>query len=256
MPGDVVIPVQAVLGFVLTLARMSGFFIFVPVPGLKASAGTARAVLTIAVTLALFPFWPRIGSAISVGALVLWMLSETGLGVGIGLAVAFVIEAVAIAAQVIGLQAGYAYASMIDPNTQADSGILVIASQFVAGLLFFAAGLDRAVLRIFADSLIAVPPGSFALSRRAGEHLLGVASTMFSSGVRLALPVIATLAMVDISLALLGRINSHLQLLMIAFPAKMLLAITIFGWVLVLLPSIMRSDMGPALSAAKALITR
>jgi hypothetical protein len=60
--------------------------------------------------------------------------------------------------------------------------------------------------------------------------------------------VIAVLAMVDISLALLGRVNAQLQLLTIAFPIKMMLALTIFGWILVLLPTIMRNDMGAALT--------
>jgi flagellar biosynthetic protein FliR len=182
------------------------------------------------------------------------MISEAALGIGIGLAVAFVTEALLVAAQTLGLQAGYAFASMVDPNTQADSGILVVFAQLAAGLLFFGAGLDREVLRIFARSLDIMPAGSFVLSRGAGERLLTTGAAMFSTGVRLALPVIAVLAMVDISLALLGRVNSQLQLLTIAFPIKMMLALTVFGWILVLLPAVMRSDMGMALRAAKGLL--
>ena len=100
----------------------------------------------------------------SIGLLVVWTLSEAALGIGIGLAVSFVLEGIGVAAQVMGLQAGYAFASTIDPNTQADSGILVVFSQLVASLLFFAMGLDREVLRIFAASLVTVPAGSFVLT--------------------------------------------------------------------------------------------
>jgi flagellar biosynthetic protein FliR len=78
---------------------------------------------------------------------------------------------------------------------------------------------------------------------------------MFSTGVRLALPVVAVLVVVDISLALLGRINAQLQLLSIAFPIKMLLALTIFGWILLLLPGIMRHTMGATFSAARGLLS-
>lgn len=101
-----------------------------------------------------------------------------------------------------------------------------------------------------------MPAGSFVLSRAMGERLLATGAGMFSTGVRLAMPVIAVLAMVDISLALLGRVNAHLQLLTIAFPIKMMLALTVFGWILVLLPAVMRSDMGMALTAAKGLLVR
>jgi flagellar biosynthetic protein FliR len=145
---------------------------------------------------------------------------------------------------------------MVDPNTQADSGILVIFAQLAAGLLFFGAGLDREVLRIFARSLVILPAGSFAISRGMGERLLSAGAAMFSTGVRLAMPVIAVLVMVDISLALLGRVNAQLQLLTIAFPIKMMLALTVFGWILVLLPTVMRSDMGTALTVAKGLLVR
>ena len=44
--------------------------------------------------------------------------------------------------------------------------------------------------------------------------------------------------MVDIGLALLGRLNSHLQLLMLAFPAKMLLGIGLLAWIVVLFPKV------------------
>ena len=77
---------------------------------------------------------------------------------------------------------------------------------------------------------------------------------MFSTGVRLALPVIAVLVMVDISLALLGRINSQLQLLMVAFPIKMLLALTVLGWIVILMPAVMRSDSAVTFAAAKGLL--
>jgi flagellar biosynthetic protein FliR len=52
---------------------------------------------------------------------------------------------------------------------------------------------------------------------------------MLSLGVRLALPVVALLLLVDIALALMGRINAQLQLLSLAFPAKMLAALLLLA---------------------------
>jgi flagellar biosynthetic protein FliR len=256
MHAELQLSTATLLGFLVTLARIGGVFVFLPLPGMKSGTELARIVLSVSVTLALFPQWPRVTAEGSAGLLAVWMISEAALGIGIGLAVAFVTEAVLVAAQTLGLQAGYAYASMVDPNTQADSGILVVFAQLAAGLLFFGAGLDREVLRIFARSLDIMPAGSFVLSRAMGERLLATGAGMFSTGVRLAMPVIAVLAMVDISLALLGRVNAQLQLLTIAFPIKMMLALTVFGWILILLPAVMRSDMGMALTAAKGLLVR
>jgi flagellar biosynthetic protein FliR len=254
MHGELQLSTATLLGFLVTLARIGGVFVFLPLPGMKSVADMARIILSVCITMALFPQWPRVSPEISIALLVVWTISEAALGIGIGLAVAFVTEALLVGAQTLGLQAGYGFASMVDPNTQADSGILVIFSQLAAGLLFFAAGLDREVLRVFARSLEILPAGSFVLSRGMGERLLSNGAAMFSTGVRLAMPVIAVLAMVDISLALLGRVNAQLQLLTIAFPIKMMLALTVFGWILVLVPSVMRTDMGRALAAAKGLL--
>jgi flagellar biosynthetic protein FliR len=256
MRGELVFPTATLLGFLLTLARVSGIFIFVPFPGLQTGMNMARVVMSVAITFALFPYWPQVHAQGSAGQMAVWMVSEAALGIGIGLAVAFVVESLAMAAQVLGLQAGYAYASMIDPNTQADSGVLVVFAQLAAGLVFFAAGLDRDVLRIFAVSLQTVPAGSFTLVRGPAEHLLAAAQLMFSTGVRLALPVVAVLALVDISLALLGRVNAQLQMITLAFPIKMLLALVVFGWTLGALPLVMRSDLSIALAAAKGLVLR
>lgn len=256
MHGDVVLSTATLLGFLMTLARVSGVFIFVPLPGLHNGFDLARTVLSLSLTIVLFPYWPQVSGEASGGLLAVWMVSEAALGIGIGLAVAFVLEGFNVAAQIMGLQAGYAYASTIDPNTQADSSILVIFSQLAAGLLFFAMGLDREVIRIFARSLQVLPAGSFVLSRGAGQQLLSMAGNMFSTGMRLALPMVAILLLVDISLALLGRVNAQLQLLTIAFPVKMLVGLAVFGWLLLLMPVFLRTGSESAFAVSRSLLMR
>ena len=155
-----------------------------------------------------------------------------------------------MAAQVLGLQAGYGYASTIDPNTQADSGILLVLSQLMAGMMFFALGLDREILRLFARSLDKVPVGTYIFGPSSAESLIRLGSSLFSTGVRLALPVVALLVMVDVALALLGRLNSQLQLLSLAFPVKMLIALLVLSWVAALFPRIMTELAGHAFTSA------
>lgn len=243
-----------VLGFLLTLVRVSGVFLFVPIPGVTGILSPARIMLSMGMTIALFPEWPTIANEPSVGLFVMWILLEAALGIGIGLAVAFISESLLVGAQTMGLQAGYGFATTIDPTNQGDSTVLVIFAQLAAGLLFFATGLDREILRIFARSLEIYPAGSFVLTRGAASQVLKVGSVMFSTGLRLALPMIAVLVMVDISLALLGRVNSQLQLLTIAFPVKMMIALMLLGWLALLLPALFRAGTGPAFVAARGLL--
>jgi flagellar biosynthetic protein FliR len=254
MGGESALSISTLLGFLLTLVRVSGVFVFVAVPGLKSVVDPARLLLILAVAIALFPVWPHPSDRISAGVLASWLASESALGLGIGLAVAFAIEAFLVGAQMVSLQAGYSFASTIDPMTQADSGVLIVFAQIASALLFFAMGLDREVLRIFARSLETVPAGTFLLSRGSAETLITAGSTMFSTGLRLALPVIAVMMMADISLALLGRVNSQLHLLAIAFPVKMIVGLCILGWLATLLPALLRGGSGVAFAAARSLI--
>ena len=231
-------------------------FVFVPLPGVTSVLSPARVILSLGIAIALFPEWPQVAATPSAGLFLLWVMVEAGLGVGIGLTVAFISESLAVGAQVMGLQAGYGFATTIDPNTQADSTVLVIFSQLAAGLLFFATGIDREVLRIFARSLETWPAGAFVLTRGAAGQVLAIGSTMFSTGLRLALPMIAILVMVDISLALLGRVNAQLQLLTIAFPVKMMIGLALLGWLALLLPALFRAGIGASFTAVRGLIAR
>jgi len=247
---------SVLMGFLLTMARVSSVFVFVPVPGLKSAVDPARILLMMGVSVALFPVWPRVPAETPPGLLAVWILSEAALGVGIGLAVAFAVEAFSVGAQLIGMQAGYSFASTIDPSTQADSTVLIVLAQTSAAVLFFVMGLDREILRIFARSMQTYPPGSFVLTRGAAETVLLAGSTMFSTGLRLALPIIAVMVMVDISLALLGRVNSQLQLLSIAFPIKMMVAVGLLAWLSMLLPTLLRGGSEFTFRAARALAVR
>src|SRR5580704_8749899 len=163
--------VSTILGFILTLTRIGGVFVFVPIPGFKGTVDVARVALIIGITVALFPVWPHPAAEANAGLFAMWMLSEAALGTGIGLAVAFALEAFQMGAQMLGLQAGYSFASTVDPSTQADSTVLIVIAQTAAALIFFASGLDREVIRIFAQSLVTYPPGTFTMTKEA-THLI------------------------------------------------------------------------------------
>jgi flagellar biosynthetic protein FliR len=256
MGGNLVISTATLLGFLLTLARVAGVFVFVPMPGVGGVVNPARVMLSLGITIALFPLWPQITANPSSGTMVMWLMTEAALGAGIGLSVAFITEAFNVGAQAMSLQAGFAFATTFDPNSNADSGVVVVLMQIVTGLLFFTTGLDRDLIRVFARSMETYPAGSFVLARGAATQVLTFGSTIFSTGLRLALPIIAVMVMIDIALALLGRVNAQLHLTVVAFPVKMLMFLTMLGWLALLFPVLYRAQSGLALTVARGLIAR
>lgn len=236
MHAEAALPLAALLGFLFVLARVAGIFVFVPLPGIRKGVDLARIVLALGFTLALYPVWPAVAAEAPLGTIAFGLVAEAALGVTIGLTVAFLQEAFLVGVQMVAMQAGFAYASMINPSTESDTSVLLVFAELTAGLLFFALGLDLEVLRGLAASIETWPPGAFVISRPMAGAVTSLGSVMFSTGVRLAFPVVALLTLVDLSLALLGRLQPKMQLLMLAFPAKMLAALVVLAWVAVLMP--------------------
>jgi flagellar biosynthesis protein FliR len=255
MHSNPAIPTSVLYGFLLVLARISGVFVFLPLPGLEAGPSAAKITLAMILTLGMYSRWPVLDpipeSMLQVSG---WMLAEAAIGLATGLAVAFLIEAVTFAAQAISTQAGFAYASTIDPNTEADSTVLILMAQLTAGLLFFAMGFDRVLLTILARSLETHPPGAFIASRASVEALVMLGSSIFTTGVHLALPLMTLLFLIDLSIGLLGHLNSQLQLIALAFPAKMLAALAALSFLVLLIPRLYQQLGADAFTALGRLL--
>jgi len=238
MHVDLTLNFSRLYGLMLVLARVSGVIIMVPIPGVSAGPSSARIILALALTVALFPVWPApaVGGPV-VGKLLGWMASETAFGLTIGVAVAFLLEGVQMAAQVIGLQAGYSFASTVDPTTRADTTSLQVVSQLLAGSLFFAFGFDRQVIRILARSLAAIPGGTYALNGSIVEAVTRLGSAIFVTGLQLAAPVLALLLLLDIAFAVLGRLQTQLQLLSLSFSIKMVVGLAFLTVILSFFPA-------------------
>jgi flagellar biosynthetic protein FliR len=241
--------------FLLVLARISGVFVFVPLPGIKTGPDVARVVLSLSMTFVLFPSWPVIDpSNVNIAILIGWMLAEAGLGTAVGLATAFLAEGFQMGAQIISLQAGYTFATTIDPTSGADSSVMLAIAQMAAGLLFFATGLDRQILLALAQSISSHPPGHLSISPFMVTALIQMGASVFTTGLRLVLPLLGLLLMVEISLALLARLNSQLQLMTLAFPIKMLLSMTLLAWLVLIFPKVFTQTSSQVLQLIRSLL--
>ncbi len=239
MHADLSINLATVCGFLLVLARVSGAIALVPIPGISAGPDASRIVLALAITVALFPAWPAPDmQGLALGRLAGWVLAEAAFGLTIGVAVTFLLEGVQLAAQIIGLQAGYSFASTVDPNTQADTTSLQLMSQLMAGCLFFTFGFDRQVVRVLAASLASIPSGTYSLTGAGVEAVTRLGSAIFSTGLQLAMPVLALVLLLDITFGVLGRLHTHLQVLSLAFPVKMLVSLAFLATVITLFPRV------------------
>src|SRR5271165_5794251 len=224
MHTELSIHLSTLYAFLVVLARVSGVLVFTPIPGAQAGPDASRVVLALALTVMLMPVVPPVVSP-SVSMLAFWAASEAVTGVLIGLAVSILLESLQFAAHMIELPAGFSYASIVNPESQADSTLLQVLTQLLGGLLFFVLGFDRQVILILARSFELLPPGAVPARVPLSGALIRAGTGIFVTGLRLAMPALALLLLVDIAIAVLGRIQAQLHLLPLSFSIKLLVGL-------------------------------
>jgi flagellar biosynthesis protein FliR len=203
------------------VCRTAAIFVFLPIPGFRTALETHRLALAVLFAFLLTPF-ARATDISTPSAIAVIACSEAALGAGLGLCVALMQEGIQLAAQIIGLQAGFSYSSTIDPTSNADSAILQVLFTLASSLLFLAMGFDTLLFRFLLEGAQTLPPGEWKLSPEHATALIALFPPLFTDAIRLALPVIAILLFIDITLALFSRVQPQLQLLSLSFPVKLL----------------------------------
>jgi len=237
------IPTTLLLNYTLLLARSAGFVVFLPIPGMRSFPVPARIALAVLLTVLAGPLasgvsdaGPILGNDAAAWVLGKMILAEAALGVAVGAAVALLLEAFGLAAQILGFQAGYSYVNMVDPTTQVDASILNVMIALLSSLLFFTLDLHLQLLRAWFAGLENWPLGSFFTRPIDALRMVQLGGLVFETAVRLSFPVVAVLLLIDLTLGLLNQINGRLQLLTLAFPAKIVGGVALLYPLLLLAP--------------------
>jgi flagellar biosynthetic protein FliR len=88
------------------------------------------------------------------------------------------------------------------------------------------------------------------------QELIRLGSSVFSLAVRLSLPIVGLLLIVDLAMGVLGRLNPQIQIISLAFPVKMLLSLLLLASLLTILPRVYGQHAHQMLTALAHFLTR
>src|SRR5579871_1451194 len=112
MRAELHLRLSTLYGFLTVLARVSGVIALAPIPGFRAGPEASRIVLAIALCLILTPAWPgQVSEGLSISSMLGTVVSELAVGLLIGATLSILLEGVQLSAQIMGLPAGFSYAS-------------------------------------------------------------------------------------------------------------------------------------------------
>jgi flagellar biosynthetic protein FliR len=121
-----------------------------------------------------------------------------------------------------------------------------------------AAGFDRVLLASMVRSLRAVPLGSFSLAAMppTAKALVPMLSGSFFAALELAAPVLAATLLVDIAIALLGKLSPQLPVISLTVPMKTLTGFTLLIGSLGLWPRFFEARFASLLDTAERLLAQ
>lgn len=203
--------------FSLEIVRVAGLIITAPLAWSGAPA-RVRAALVVLLTLAVHgqgTLSPEIGDsaariAASVG-------TEFLLGAAMGFVARLSVAAVEVAAEQIGMAMGLGIAQVFDPQAHGSHNVLGGVLRNLALVVALGIGLHRMLLGALITSFRGIPPGSVLSLASYGETFASLGSLVFSTGVRLAMPIIAVLLMAQVALAFVSRAAPAMQVFSIGF---------------------------------------
>lgn len=140
------------------------------------------------------------------------------IGIGIGLSMRIVMSAFDIAGEIIGLQMGLSFATFFDPDTSAQTAVLGELLGLLATLVFLALNGHLLLIDVVVRSFEIAPIGGVSFTQKPWITLMQVATLAFSSGLLIALPLIAALLITNIALAVLTRAAPQLNIFAVGFP--------------------------------------
>ena len=237
----------------LALVRVSGMVVFAPFFSSNALPVRAKAVLVLAIAYLLAPLvagLPNARAEISFSAL----LGELAVGLVYGLTLAMLNEMLLFAGQIAGVQFSFSLVNLMDPSSSIETPLLGDLFQLMGTLVVLAAGLDRILLASMVRSFRAVPLGTYAFAPVTGLSIVRAAGGVFVAAVELAAPVLAATMLVEIAVALLGKLSPQLPVMNLTVPLKTLTGFVILAGSLALWPRFIEARFAGLLDLAERLI--
>jgi flagellar biosynthesis protein FliR len=214
--------------FVLVSARLSGLMLTAPLWSMTNLPRLARAAITVLLAVMLLPSVPATRLPDEMLALPLPLALELVVGLVIGLTAAILVQGVALAGEVISLQMGLSLAPQLAPMPDLQvSGVGLILSNLVV-LIYVGIGGHLMLLRGLADSLRTLPPG-LPMDLAGGRDAAVAVGGMFRCAVSAAAPVMVTLLIAEVTIALLSRAVPQINAMMISFPVSIGVGLVMTG---------------------------
>lgn len=237
---EVAIPVSQLVGFAMALVRTTAWISICPPFNSPSIPKRVRVALATAISFAIAGQIGAHTDALSAGGLstgpfVIALLTQALAGLALGFSVFILFAAIQAAGELIDLQVGFSLGAVLDPLSGVSAAPIGRFHQLLAIAILFAINGHVLVVRGYLRSVEAVPLGQVDLGELS-RSLLELLRVMLIASVEIGLPVLAALFCTEVTLGLLGKAAPQMNILVLGFAAKTMVALMLLSMTLFLLP--------------------
>ncbi len=232
--------IDAILSVFLIFSRVGGVVMTAPFFNNTAFPIQVRLYFAMVTTIVLFYAIPGEAAFVSASdgtvSVFIAIIMEVLVGAAMGLIGQLVFAGFELAGTLISYNTGLSFAMMIDSSTQKQNSIVSNILGMIAVLIFLSIDGEKIYITALAKSYQIVPAVDHNIYL-AGTYMLEVAKYLFVLGVQLTSPFLMAIFLLDVCLAIFGRIMPQANLMFIALPVKMGVGVAVFMMVLPYLPT-------------------
>ena len=213
---------EKLLGFLMVLTRVSAFFLVVPVFSWRSIPIRVKGAMVILISIFFAMIAPSAVQSpnISLMEVILLIVNEAVYGLAMGLIAIVVFSAVKLGGRIIERQMGLAMAQIMDPLTGERAQPVGALLEMIFIILFLSANGHHLLLLIVSKSYEVFPAGSTPTIPILTGGVIRAGSTMLTSGLKLAAPMLAAFLLLMVVLAVLARVVPEMNILFISLPLR------------------------------------
>ena len=214
------------------LFRIASFMMVIPFIGTQLVPMRVRLGLALLITVLIAPLLDDVPAVdgLSAEAIVI-TLEQVLIGVGLGFALTALFQLFVIAGQMIAMQMGLGFASMMDPAHGVNVPVLSQIYTITVTLLYLAVNGHLVAFEVFLESFRTLPIGMGALGPDGWWALAHRISWMFAAAMLLALPAVTAVFIVNISFGVMTRAAPQMNIFALGFPIGLIFGLFAI-WVL------------------------
>lgn len=209
--------------WMLPFVRVGSFMMMAPVFGSDFVPIRVRLILALAISLFVAPLLPPVPEMDALSAsMIVVLLQQVLIGILMGFFLQMVFQVFVLLGQMIAMQMGLGFASMMDPANGVNVPILSTFYLMFVTLLFLTLDGHLIMIDVLAQSFSRYPISGPWFDGGLIMEVISTMSWLFASAMGMALPAVTALLMSNLAFGIMTRAAPQMNIFALGFPVALM----------------------------------